>query len=236
MKQLIFYALITARAGSKGIKNKNLKKINKKSLVEISIEETKKSKIISKIFCTSDSERILKISKKKQVQTIRRPKKLSGDKTTSYEVVIHFLKQLKLKKIKLPDVIFLIQPTSPFLNYKTINKIAKGYKKFPKANTINSFVKLHHKYLFINHSQIDGEGKVNYLFYKKRKKNTLRQNKEKYFAHGNIFSFKTKSILRDKSLMPKPIYSVVLKNSHEAIDIDDIEDLSLARFLWNYKT
>ena len=36
--------------------------------------------------------------------------------------------------------------------------------------------------------------------------------------------------------MPKPIYSVVLKNSHEAIDIDDIEDLSLARFLWNYKT
>ena len=232
---MIFYALITARAGSKGIKHKNLKKIKNKNLVEIAINEVKKSKKISKIFCSSNSKRILKISKKKNISTIKRPENLSGDKTTSYNVVLHFLKYLKIENIKIPDVIFLIQPTSPFMDHKIINEIIQTYKKKPLANTINSFVKIHHKYLYVNHTKINNKGKVKYLFYNERKKNTLRQNKQEYYAHGNVFSFKTNAIIKKKTLMPKPVYSVILKKSYQAIDIDDQEDLDISRILYNYK-
>ncbi len=78
MRKMIFYALITARAGSKGIKHKNLKKIKNKNLVEIAINEVKKSKKISKIFCSSNSKRILKISKKKKYFYNQKTGKLIG--------------------------------------------------------------------------------------------------------------------------------------------------------------
>ena len=59
-------AFIPARKGSKSIKNKNLKLINKKSLVEITIDQALKSKIFKKIILSSDSNKILDIGKKKR--------------------------------------------------------------------------------------------------------------------------------------------------------------------------
>lgn len=235
MKNILSYALITARAGSKGIKHKNLQKINNKSLVEIAINELKKSKKINKIFCSSDSQNILAICKKKKINLIVRPKKFSSDTTTSYEVVLHFLKKLKEKSINLPEIIFLIQPTSPFFKYELIEKILKKYKEKPKANSINSFVELHHKNLSINHTKINKSGEVKYLHYNERRKKTLRQSKQSFFVHGNVFSFKTEAILKYKTLMPIPIYSVLLKKRYLAIDIDDQEDLDLSRILMNNK-
>ena len=48
--------VIPARGGSKEIKNKNLKKISGKSLLQISIETSKKSKYLTKLILTSDSD------------------------------------------------------------------------------------------------------------------------------------------------------------------------------------
>ena len=59
-------AFIPARKGSKSIKNKNLKLINKKSLVEITIDQAIKSKIFKRVILSSDSKKILEIGKKKK--------------------------------------------------------------------------------------------------------------------------------------------------------------------------
>ena len=69
-------AFIPARKGSKSIKNKNLKSINKKSLVEITIDQALKSKIFKKIILSSDSNKILDIGKKKKILTIKETKKI----------------------------------------------------------------------------------------------------------------------------------------------------------------
>ena len=60
--------LILARKGSVRIKNKNLKKIKNKSLVEHSIEFTKKISKPDKIILSTDSEVIRKIGKKKWIE------------------------------------------------------------------------------------------------------------------------------------------------------------------------
>ena len=59
-----FVALIPARGGSKGIKNKNLKKINGLSLTDLAIKIAKKSKIFSKIILSTDNKSILNSGKK----------------------------------------------------------------------------------------------------------------------------------------------------------------------------
>ena len=57
--------VIPARGNSRGIKNKNLLKINGKSLIEIAIENAKKSKKITKIIFSSDSNKLINEAKKR---------------------------------------------------------------------------------------------------------------------------------------------------------------------------
>jgi CMP-N-acetylneuraminic acid synthetase len=60
-KKKSILAIIPARLGSKGIKNKNLKKIGSLSLIEIAIKNAEKSKYLDKIVVTSDDPKILKL-------------------------------------------------------------------------------------------------------------------------------------------------------------------------------
>ena len=90
-----------ARGGSKGIKNKNLKKIKKRSLIEITSNFIDKCKIFDLKLISSDSARILKHGKKLKFMTIRRPKKLSKDHATDYQVINHAIKELHKKKIRI---------------------------------------------------------------------------------------------------------------------------------------
>jgi CMP-N,N'-diacetyllegionaminic acid synthase len=125
-------AIIPARAGSKEIKNKNLKKFNGKSLVKKSIEEAIKSKQFSKIIITSDSKKILSESNnfdKKKIHKILRPKSLSKDNSSIYGVMIHAIKEYeKLANNKI-DIVVLLQPVTPFRTYKHINKVVNYHKK-----------------------------------------------------------------------------------------------------------
>jgi len=58
-------AIIPARSGSKGIKNKNIKKINNITLIERAYIVAKKSKIFDKIIISTDSPKYQNLMKKK---------------------------------------------------------------------------------------------------------------------------------------------------------------------------
>ena len=105
-------ALIPARSGSKGLKNKNILNFNKKPLIAWTIETALKSKYLNDVYVSSDSPKIIKIAKKFGANVpFVRPKYLSSDKAKSIDVIIHALNRInKNKKYK---YILLLQPTSP---------------------------------------------------------------------------------------------------------------------------
>ena len=72
-------AFIPARGGSKGIPNKNIKLFNGKPLIEWTINSALKSKFVNKIIVSSDSKKILTLSKKLGADIVLRPKNISGD-------------------------------------------------------------------------------------------------------------------------------------------------------------
>ena len=82
-------AIIPARSGSKGIKNKNSKKIiGNKTPIEYAYEIADKSKIFNKIIISTDSVLYKSYLKKKKIQIdFLRPKKLSKDYVTDLAVV-----------------------------------------------------------------------------------------------------------------------------------------------------
>ena len=73
-----FICFIPAKSKSSRIKNKNLKKLNNKTLVEITINQAKSSNLFSNkdIVLSSDSKSILKIGKKLRIKTLLRSKKI----------------------------------------------------------------------------------------------------------------------------------------------------------------
>ena len=86
---------ICARANSKGIKNKNFKKLNNKPLISHTIEIAKKIKFFSKIALSSDSNKIQQITKKYKLDyIISRSKKLS-DKIGKVKVIQDTLKKIR---------------------------------------------------------------------------------------------------------------------------------------------
>jgi CMP-N-acetylneuraminic acid synthetase len=115
--------LICARGGSKGIKNKNLLKINNISLVGRSILQAKKCSLINKIYISTDSTKIAELAKRYgALVPFLRPKKLSGDKISEILVWRHFINFIE-KRIKKIDYIVSIPPTAPLRKIKDTNPI-----------------------------------------------------------------------------------------------------------------
>ena len=71
------------------------------SLIYWSIKSYLKSNMISSVWVSSDSDKILKLSKKYGANIIKRPKKISGYYSTSEAAWYHALKHIKneIKKI-----------------------------------------------------------------------------------------------------------------------------------------
>ena len=127
--------LICVRSGSKGLPNKNIKKINGKTLLEITIDLAKKLNFIKKIVISTDSKKYANISKKKGVSVpFLRPKSLSRDKTNEWDVWKHAIKNVE-KIFSFEDVIIL-PVVSPLRTKDDINNIIKKYKQNKKKAVI----------------------------------------------------------------------------------------------------
>ena len=82
-------AVVMARGGSKGIKFKNLKKINNRSLVSIAAQLLNKIKIIDTSIISSDNDKIIREATKNGLKKIfKRPLALSGDLVIRFFVIL----------------------------------------------------------------------------------------------------------------------------------------------------
>jgi len=132
-----FFALIPARKGSLGVKNKNVLKINNKYLIDYTLLQASKSKIIDRIYVSSNDHKVFKITKKyKKIQFVKRIKKLSGSKVLMKDVILNFIKFIKkgfdLKKINL----IILQPTSPQRKTIDIDKAIRLFKKKKRISIV----------------------------------------------------------------------------------------------------
>ena len=94
------FCFIFAREGSKRIPNKNLQKINNRSLLQITIDLAKKINEIDEIFVSSDSKKILDVAKKNNIKMIKRPKFLCTSKSNEFKSWKHG-SQFKKKKFSI---------------------------------------------------------------------------------------------------------------------------------------
>ena len=212
-------AIIPARGGSKGLKNKNIKNLNGKPLISYTINASIKSKYITKTVVSSDKKKILNIAKRYKADILKRPKKYAVDKSSSEVVVRHTLKELKKQKL-IFDYIILLQPTSPLRDQNDIDKAFKLFFK-TKATSLISVKNIDNKILkaFIETKDgyIKGISNNKYPF-------MPRQNLPKtYISNGAIYIIKVKKFLKSNSFFTNKTVSYIM-NYMKSLDIDTQED------------
>ena len=92
-------ALIFARGGSKGVRRKNIKPLNKKPLILYTLELAKKSNLFDHIFVSTEDKEIADIALKSGVGVIKRPRNLASDTSPEFKSWKHAVKYLESKKL-----------------------------------------------------------------------------------------------------------------------------------------
>jgi|TARA_B110000211_G_scaffold233385_1_gene299451 CMP-N,N'-diacetyllegionaminic acid synthase len=219
-------ALVPARSGSKGIKNKNLRFINGKPLIQYTLDFISKLKFIDLKIVSSDSIKILELAKKHNFTAIKRSKILSADLVSDYRVIKSILNNPEVIKSKCDYLIYL-QPTSPI---RKKHELTFALKKIIKENlnsgwSISKIDKKNHplKVLTIKKKKL--------ILYNFKGKNIIaRQQLDDIFIRNGVFYiFSIKELIKNRSIYLDKVLPVEI--NHEIVNIDNSNDLKIAKKL-----
>lgn len=220
------FAIILARGGSKGIKNKNLINVAGKPLIEWTIEHSIKCKYIKDVFVSSDSKEILDFSQSKGASSILRPSVLSQDDSSSEDAWAHALEYIENKKGYLLDFIVAPQVTSPLRGFNDFSNALEKMKN-EKLDSLLSVNQL--KDFFIWRKQDSKFISDNYDFKNRSRRQLINT---KYHENGSFYIFKPEVLKQYKNRLGGKI-GYYLMEEYKSFQIDEIEDLKLCEIIMN---
>ena len=109
-------AIIPARAGSKGVPNKNIRLLGQHPLVYYSIKNALQSKYITDVIISTDSNPVRIIAQQMGAKVHWRDAELAGDEVTLDAVIYD-----AIPTDKQWDYVITMQPTSPTLTVGTLD-------------------------------------------------------------------------------------------------------------------
>ena len=214
-------SIIPARAKSKGLPMKNIQQLGGKPLIEYSILSAKKSRFINKILVSTNSLKIAQISKLAGAEVpFLRDKKISQSSTPMLNVIKHSLRFLRLEQNYVPDIVLILQPTSPLRTARTIDRGIRLLKR-SKATSVLSVaeVKTHPYASFWYHSKYLKPFKPNFKkFYQRQKYPKL------YYPTGSVYIFWNETLKKYNSIYGPKIKPLIV-DDEISIDIDNDYDL-----------
>ncbi len=220
-------AIIPARSGSKGLKDKNIKLLAGLPLIAHSIICAQKSGIFDVIHVSTDSENYAEIAKDygASVLFLRKPE-LSTDTASTWDVVISSLAEFKTMGHKF-DTVSVLQPTSPL---RIAKDIQDGYALYEEknANAVVSVSEMEHSPLWCN--KLDDSLSLD-NFIPKELINKGRQQLEKYYRiNGALYIVDTNFLDKTFNLFSEKCYAYIMPQER-SVDIDSGTDFKLAEML-----
>ena len=227
-------ACIFARAGSKGVPNKNIKTFNGKPLIAWAIELALQVKQINEVFVSTDSEEIAEIARMAGAITpFIRPSDLATDTSPEWHSWQHFIKFLADKNGKLPEVFLSLPATSPLRSTidveNCLNEFKKGRADFVVGITPSE------RNPYFNMVKKGKDNQVD-LVIQQVSKYSRRQDAPEVFALAPAcYIGKPSAILTKNSIFEGKVAGVEIPRER-AIDIDTELDFQIAEYLFKSKS
>lgn len=223
-------AIVPARAGSKGIKRKNLAEIHGKPLVFYPINAALKSKYIDFVFCSTDSDEIAKLSARFGADvSYLRGKKLASDKAASADVLIDVINFFE-ERDKFFEYVVMIEPTSPLTQSfdidEAIEKLHQGRRGFDSIISIAKSISGHPQFTF----SLSKNGRVS-PFDKSQWRFLRRQDLKPYFFQtGSFYLSKISALKKHRSFISERTMGLEVPK-WKSFEIDDYTDLIIIEAL-----
>jgi N-acylneuraminate cytidylyltransferase len=226
-------ACIFARAGSKGVPNKNIQTFNGKPLITWAIELALKVKLINEVFVSTDSEEIAEIARIAGATIpFIRPSKLATDTSPEWHSWQHFIKYLIDKDGRLPEVFLSLPTTSPLRSTIDVENCLNEFKK-GRADFVVGITPSERNPHF-NMVKKGENNQVN-LVIQQGEKYSRRQDTPEIFDLTTVcFVGKPSTILTKNSIFEGKVAGVEIPRER-AIDIDTELDFQIAEFLFKSK-
>ncbi|NBH74041.1 acylneuraminate cytidylyltransferase family protein [Clostridiaceae bacterium] len=220
-------AVIPARSGSKGLKDKNIRLFAGKPLMAYTIEAAKMAGIFDRVMVSTDSLDYAKIAKEYGAEVpFLRKGQTSGDKASSWDVVKEVLNCYK-ESGQVFDTVCLLQPTSPL---RTGEDIKAAYLLFCEKSAIAviSVCETEHTPLWCNTLPNDNSLEK----FIRQEHNVRRQDVKRYYRiNGAIYFALVEELQMYGNLYKKGSFAYIM-DQERSIDIDTELDFLYAELIY----
>lgn len=222
MKKQLIWALVPARGGSKTIARKNLANLAGRPLLDYGVRAVQASGRCSRIICSTDDRIIGDRAVKLGIEVDWRPESLATDEAAVADVARDFLLRQPIK----PDILILVQPTSPFLLPRHVEDLMDLATHFPDSNSFQTICAIPHNYHTWN-QRLREEKYVRFMYAEERRAAYNKQSKPKVYSFGNLVAVKSIALLGGMDFFAEPSVGSIIKWPY-SLDVDGPDDLRLA--------
>lgn len=219
-------AVITARSGSKRLKNKNIKLICGKPLMAYSIEAALESGLFDRVILSTDSEEYAAIGREYGAEAVMRSEAAASDTATTFDAMADLFSKIELDF----DYFVLLQPTSPLRTAEHIKDACEKFEEqFSKFDTMVSVSPVQLPTRVIK--PLDENGSLKHF----RTKRPGEVDEKEYMPNGAIFIAKTKQYMIDHDFYCGERTMAYIMDRQISVDVDNQIDFDICCVLMQRK-
>jgi len=219
--------VIPARAGSKGIPNKNIIDVGGQPLIKYTIEAALGSTMITDCIVSTDSDEIAYLAESLGLSApFIRPNNLSDDKALSLPVIQHAVNFMEKKHGFHYDAVIMLQPTTPLRTSGDIDK-SLSILMSEKLDSVISVVEVEGNHP-LRMKRIVNNRLVNYVDQGHEDMRPRQELPKVYIRNGAIYATLRDVLIDEDSFVGENSYPYVM-NKEQSINIDTISDLYLTQ-------
>ena len=218
-------AIVPAHGGSKGIKLKNLLKLDNRTLIEHTARTIKECDFIDLAIVSTDNELIKNEAIRCGLNVpFQRPAHISGDFVSDIQVLRHAVQECEDIFNRVFDIILMLQPTSPIRSRKQIlsciDRLIKN--RLDSCITVTQTDSKAHplKQLVINNDKI--------LYYDSKGEFIIARQmlKPVYHRNGVCYAFTRECIFKKGKIITDNSSAIIIDEF--SVNIDNMYDVKLA--------
>jgi CMP-N-acetylneuraminic acid synthetase len=219
-------AVVPARGGSKGLKNKNIRPLRGIPLVAHAGRLIKKLSYVDRAIVSTNDSKIARAAMNSGLKApFLRPKSLSGPRVADMPVLKNALMEMERRDGVRYDVVVMLQPTSPLRRASHVTDCVQKLLK-EKLDAVWTVSPTDLKFHPLKQLVVDKRGRMGYFDPRGSKIIARQQLSPVYHRNGAAYAFSRACVLKQTSVMGRKTGAIVV--NEPMISIDTMDDLKKA--------
>ena len=221
---------ICARGSSKGVRNKNIRRLLGRPLITYTIRQALSHDLIDRVVVSTDSEEIAGISKDCGAEVpFLRPAALAGDSSAKLPVIQHAVRYYIDEVGYKPDYVIDLDPTSPLRDDIDITRCVELITSDAGCDSVITGYRSN-KNPYFNMVELAGEG---YATVSKKTPSVIKRRQDAplvYAMNASVYAWRTESLLSQRDIISGRVKFVEMPEER-SVDIDSELDFRVVESL-----